>query len=108
MATPGDQLGIFNTIDEAVEAARRSQAEIRTLELRDKIIANQRRRLTEQARSLAEEAVAETGLGNIESKILKIASRRSGRRDRPRKHRKQDPQEPAGDRSHPGDRGPAT
>jgi hypothetical protein len=34
MATPGDQLGIFNTIDEAVEAARRSQAEIRTLELR--------------------------------------------------------------------------
>jgi aldehyde dehydrogenase len=68
---PASQLGIFNTVDEAVEAAHRAQAAIRTLELRDKIIANQRHRLTEQARSLAEDAVAETGLGNVESKVLK-------------------------------------
>ncbi|MCK5439503.1 MAG: aldehyde dehydrogenase family protein, partial [Gemmatimonadetes bacterium] len=68
---PGGQLGIFSTVDEAVEAAHRAQAAIRTLGLRDKIIANQRHRLTEQARSLAEDAVAETGLGNVESKVLK-------------------------------------
>lgn len=68
---PTESLGIFGTVDEAVDAAHRSQAEIRTLALRDRIIANQRRRLTEQARSLAQEAVAETGLGNVQSKILK-------------------------------------
>jgi aldehyde dehydrogenase len=68
---PTRQLGIFSTVDEAVEAAHRAQATVHTLELRDKIIANQRHRLTEQARSLAEDAVAETGLGNVESKVLK-------------------------------------
>jgi aldehyde dehydrogenase len=63
--------GIFETVDEAVAAARRAQREIRTLELRDRIIANQRKRLHENARSLAEEAVAETGLGNVRDKLLK-------------------------------------
>src|SRR5687767_2422520 len=51
--------GIFETVDEAVAAARRAQREIRTLELREKILANQRKRLRENARELAEQAVAE-------------------------------------------------
>jgi len=63
--------GIFETVDQAVAAARRARAGIRTLEARDRILANQRRRLAEHAASLAEEAVAETGLGNVRSKTLK-------------------------------------
>jgi aldehyde dehydrogenase len=64
-------LGIFETVDQAVDAARRAQREIRTLELRDRVIANQRKRLHEWAGTLAEEAVAETGLGNVRDKTLK-------------------------------------
>jgi aldehyde dehydrogenase len=70
-APTGSALGIFETVDEAVAAARRAQREIRTLELREKILDNQRKRLRENARNLAEEAVAETGLGNVRDKILK-------------------------------------
>src|SRR5687767_1595941 len=70
-ASTGSALGIFETVDEAVAAARRAQREIRTLELREKILHNQRKRLRENARNLAEEAVAETGLGNVRDKILK-------------------------------------
>lgn len=64
-------LGLFETVDEAAAAARRAQKEIRTLELRDRIIANQRKRLAETASVLAEEAVAETRLGNARDKTLK-------------------------------------
>lgn len=64
-------LGVFETVDEAVAAARRARDGIRTLAERDRIIANQRRRLREAARALAEEAVAETGLGNVRDKTLK-------------------------------------
>jgi aldehyde dehydrogenase len=70
-ARSAGELGIFETVDEAVAAARRAQREIRTLELREKILANQRQRLHEHARTLAEEAVAETGLGNVRDKLLK-------------------------------------
>ena len=64
-------MGIFDTVDEAVAAAHSAQREIRTLELRDRIIANQRKRLGEAAAALAEQAVAETRLGNVRSKTLK-------------------------------------
>jgi aldehyde dehydrogenase len=67
----GGSLGIYETVDEAVATARAAQREIRTLELRDRIIANQRKRLGEEAASLAEDAVAETRLGNVKSKTLK-------------------------------------
>jgi aldehyde dehydrogenase len=70
-STSGSRLGIFDSVDEAVAAAATSQREIRTLDLRDRIISNQRRRLRENARALAEEAVAETGLGNVQSKLQK-------------------------------------
>ena len=68
---PSSSLGIFETVDEAVSAARRAQREIRTLELRDRILDSQRRKLRENIRDLAEQAVAETGLGNVRDKILK-------------------------------------
>jgi aldehyde dehydrogenase len=70
-APAGALLGIFETVDEAVGAARSAQRQLRTIELRDRVIANQRKRLTEQAAALAEEAVAETRLGNVRSKTLK-------------------------------------
>lgn len=63
--------GIFDTVDEAVAAARRAQRAIDTVELRNRILAAQRERLREHAASLAEEAVAETGLGNVGSKTRK-------------------------------------
>ncbi|MDX1622484.1 MAG: aldehyde dehydrogenase family protein [Gemmatimonadota bacterium] len=66
-----DRRGIFETVDEAVAAAGRAQREIRSIELRQRIIANQRRLLSENDRVLAEEAVAETGLGNVRDKVLK-------------------------------------
>lgn len=66
-----DQLGIFETVDQAADAARRSQRQIRMLELRNEIIDNQRRRMAEHADDLAEQAVAETGLGNVGDKGLK-------------------------------------
>ncbi|MDX1660945.1 MAG: aldehyde dehydrogenase family protein, partial [Gemmatimonadota bacterium] len=65
------RMGVFDTVDAAVAAARRARAGIDTLEKRDRIIANQRKRLAEQAESLAEHAVAETGLGRVDSKTLK-------------------------------------
>ena len=49
--SPRASLGIFQTVDEAVAAARAAQREIRTLQLRDRIIANQRKRLGEAAAS---------------------------------------------------------
>ena len=71
-AAPGPgTLGIFETVDQAVAAARSAQRGIRTLELRDRIIENQRRRLSAEAAALAAEAVDETKLGNVRSKTLK-------------------------------------
>lgn len=67
----GDRLGIFATVDEAVAAARRARDGIRTLEARDRIIENQRKRLGEHAEALARDAVRETGLGRVDSKTLK-------------------------------------
>ena len=67
----GASLGIFETIDEAVRAAREARAGIRTLEQRDRIIARQREKMSRHATELAEAAVAETGLGNILDKTLK-------------------------------------
>ncbi|MGH7557609.1 MAG: aldehyde dehydrogenase family protein [Gemmatimonadota bacterium] len=64
-------LGIFETIDEAVAAAREARAGIRTLEQRDRIIARQREKLSQHAAELADAAVAETRLGNVRDKTLK-------------------------------------
>jgi len=67
------QAGIFNEIEEAVSRAQAAQEEWvkLTLEKRKTIIEEMRRAALIHAQALAELAVAETGLGNVESKIAK-------------------------------------
>jgi acyl-CoA reductase-like NAD-dependent aldehyde dehydrogenase len=69
-ATP---LGVHATLDEAVEAARKSFALFRevTLEQRGRIIASIRQALLGQLDTLGRLGVEETGLGRVEDKILK-------------------------------------
>ena len=57
-------LGIFETADEAIAAAKRAQKEIQPmpLEFREKIIANIRKKTLENAKLLSELAVEETGM----------------------------------------------
>ena len=57
-------LGIFETADEAIAAAKAAQKEIQPmpLEFREKIIANIRKKTLENAKLLSELAVEETGM----------------------------------------------
>lgn len=63
--------GIFDTLDDAVAVAKESYPKIRTLAMRDKVIAVIRKAGVEQARMLAEMAVSETGMGRVADKITK-------------------------------------
>ena len=68
------QTGIFETLDEAVDAASESQKQIRNLELRGKIIQAMRDAGISFSRELAEIAVSETGMGRVEDKYQKNLS----------------------------------
>lgn len=63
--------GIFETLDAAVKAATEAYPKIRTLAVRDKVIAAMRKTVEDNARMLSEMAVAETGMGRLEDKIAK-------------------------------------
>ncbi len=65
--------GIFPTIGDAVQAASRAYADYQRigLEGRKAIVASIRASMFEHAESLAEMAVAETGLGRVADKIVK-------------------------------------
>jgi acyl-CoA reductase-like NAD-dependent aldehyde dehydrogenase len=65
--------GIFDTVDDAVEAARTSFRDLdrMSLEGRQKIIASIRASMLEHAEELARHAHGETGLGRVEHKIIK-------------------------------------
>lgn len=65
--------GIFEEIEQAIEAAHKAQAIVSTMsmEQRERIIANIRRKTVENAEKLARMAVEETGMGNVPHKILK-------------------------------------
>ncbi|NOX89879.1 MAG: aldehyde dehydrogenase EutE [Calditrichaeota bacterium] len=67
-------LGVFESLDDAVEAAHRAQKQIRKLELRGRIIQAIREAGVKYARELAEMAVKETGMGRVEDKIAKNIS----------------------------------
>ena len=64
---------VFDTVDEAVSAAERAQPGFQDLglEAREKIIAAMREVSRANARRWAEMAVAETGMGRVEDKVLK-------------------------------------
>ena len=74
-------MGIFGTIDEAVEAARAAQKQLRklTIEKREVLIAAMREAADKNAAILAEMAVNESGMGRIADKILKnqLAARKT-------------------------------
>lgn len=67
------QLGVFHDMNEAIEAAKKAQKELRVmpLEFREKIIARIREKIRENKEELAHLAVEETGMGRIGDKILK-------------------------------------
>jgi propionaldehyde dehydrogenase len=67
------QLGLCDTVDEAVREAKKSFDVYRDVsqELRKKIIANIRKVLGERSDELARMAVEETGMGRVEDKMAK-------------------------------------
>lgn len=85
-AAPASNFGVFATMEEAIAAARQGYNQLRTvsLEKREEIIAAIRRIARENAVTLAEMAVAESGMGRVADKILKhhlVADKTPGTED---------------------------
>lgn len=68
-----DEIGIFSTIDQAVEAAEAAFFNLRdlSLEIRKKMIANIRKAAKENVVMISKMAHEETGMGRWEDKVLK-------------------------------------
>ncbi len=68
-----NQHGVFTDMNEAIEAAKKAQQIVRNLSMdqREKIISNIRKKTHENAEALARMGVNETGMGNVGHKILK-------------------------------------
>ena len=66
-------LGIFEDMNEAINAAKKAQAIVQKLSMdcREKIISNIRRKTIENAALFAQMGVDETGMGNVGHKTLK-------------------------------------
>jgi aldehyde dehydrogenase len=63
--------GVFYELDDAVAEAHRARKALNTVSMRENVVAAIRRAGEEHARELAELAVAETGMGRVEDKIVK-------------------------------------
>ena len=72
-SAPTGNHGVFQDMNEAIEAAKKSQKIVRrmTMDQRDQIISVIRRKTRENAEILARMGVDETGMGNVPHKILK-------------------------------------
>ena len=72
-STAGGEGGVFQTIDAAVQAATRAQLQLveMSLEQRKQIVEAFRRTSHEYAEEFSRRALAETGMGRYEDKILK-------------------------------------
>lgn len=80
------QFGIFKDMNEAIEASIQAQKVMQTLSMdgREKIISNIRKKIKENAELLAQMGVEETGMGNVPHKILKhqlVAEKTPGTED---------------------------
>lgn len=78
--------GIFEDMNDAIEASKKAQAIVKTmsLDMREKIISNIRKKTMENAETLARMGVEETGMGNVPHKILKhqlVAEKTPGTED---------------------------
>lgn len=83
---PTGKHGIFADMNEAIAAAKKSQAVVKNMSIdqREKIISNIRRKTKEQAETFARMGVQETGMGNVGHKILKhilVAEKTPGTED---------------------------
>ena len=81
----GDR-GVFSDMNEAIEAAKKSQKIVARMSLdhREKVISNIRKKIKENAEILARMGVQETGMGNVGHKILKhqlVAEKTPGTED---------------------------
>lgn len=78
--------GVFSDMNEAIEAAKAAQKIVRnmTMDARERVIENIRKKTIENAETLARMAVEETGMGNVGHKILKhqlVAEKTPGTED---------------------------
>ena len=78
--------GVFSDMNDAIAAAKKAQAVVRRMSLdqREQIISNIRRKTHENAEALSRMAVNETGMGNVGDKILKhhlVADKTPGTED---------------------------
>jgi propionaldehyde dehydrogenase len=73
MPEQANLMGIFETVEEAIAAAKKAQQIIQPMpmEFREKIISNIRKKTMENATMFAELGVQETKMGNVGHKILK-------------------------------------
>lgn len=83
---PSGKHGIFADMNDAIAAAKASQAIIRNMSMdqREKIISNIRKLTKERAETIARMGVQETGMGNVGHKILKhilVAEKTPGTED---------------------------
>lgn len=67
------QHGVFMDMNQAIEAAKEAETKVRhmTMDQREQIVSNIRRKTHENAEILARMGVEETGMGNVGDKILK-------------------------------------
>lgn len=80
------QHGVFTDMNQAIEAAKEAEAKVRcmTMDQREQIVSNIRRKTHENAELLARMGVEETGMGNVGDKILKhrlVAEKTPGTED---------------------------
>ncbi len=84
--TDASQHGVFEDMNEAIEAAKKAQKVIHRMSMdqREQIIANIRKKTKENAEIFARMGVEETGMGNVPHKILKhvlVAEKTPGTED---------------------------
>jgi len=84
--TSKTELGVFDDMNQAIEAAKEAQMVVKKMSMdqREKIISAIRKKTIEHAETLARMAVEETGMGNVGHKILKhqlVAEKTPGTED---------------------------
>ena len=85
-SAPSEKHGVFKTMEEAIEAAKKAQQVVKKMSLdqREKIISIIRTKIKENAETFARMGVEETGMGNVGDKILKhvlVAEKTPGTED---------------------------
>lgn len=84
--SPSGKHGVFVEMEDAIQAAKAAQKVVRNMSMdqREKIISNIRKKTKENAETIARMGVEETGMGNVGDKILKhllVAEKTPGTED---------------------------